>query len=121
MVIYLYPQTDEASAQDLERLKVQAVEPVNAIELHVYGYKSVRQVVRKLANHGVRTLVLPDDYHRHTEPIEHVKACAHHMGIPVMPLTRYLTRTAPAPATASVHANAAAAGVGANAVPAGAG
>lgn len=122
MVIYLTPDNDEVSEQDMRRM---APFTVRRVVLSFRHQTSVQQAVHLLTGASCKGLVLPDDFHRHNELIEHCKACAHHAGIPVYPVTRYVAqeqqRNAPAPATASVHANAAAAGVGANLLPAAAG
>lgn len=108
MDVYLSPQKDERYHSDMERLLGCRVVPI------VLSFKerfTVADAVSHLCAPDCRRLVLPDDYRRHNELIEHVKACAYHIGLEVVPLSRYLDKK-PAPVTASVHANAVAAGVG---------
>lgn len=92
MVIYLSPAADAAHTKDLVRLEGAA--HLSCIVLN--DLQKVRMAVHLLSSALTRTLLLPDDYHRHNEAIEHVKACALHMGVQMMPVSRYLT-TMPAP------------------------
>lgn len=108
--IYLSPAADEQYHADLQRLNNDP--NVEALVLALQGQATVKSVVRKLSNQRCHTLLLPDDYHRHSQLIEYVKGCAHYMGMEVMPLSRYLLKHAPAPATAPVHADAVAQGAG---------
>lgn len=108
--IYITPQRDEITDQDLARM---AHLPVDCIVLAYREKTSVQQAVHMLSHRSVKLLLLPDDYHRHNELIEHTKACAYHMGIEVQPVTRYITKYPPAPAQHHpVHASSETAGVG---------
>ncbi len=81
--------------------------------------RSMKQLASVLAMEETKVLVLPDDYREHGATIEHLKAIALHMGLQVMPLTRYLNLCAQGaePATTALTSAAAptsqAAGVGA--------
>lgn len=108
MDIYLAPAKDEQFTHDLARMNGRVI---GCFVLSMGKGPSVQHVVHRLTTPGEHRLVVPDDFHRHTELIEHVKACAYHVGAEVMPLTRYLERTAP-PASAPVHAMPEDAGVG---------
>jgi hypothetical protein len=103
MVVYLTPAKDEVYEADMQRLAPHDVQPV-LLRLG-RGY-TVQQVVHLLSSRSCKALLLPDDYHRHNELIEHAKACAHHMDLPVMPLSRYVLKNPPAPEKQNpVHAN----------------
>lgn len=109
MDVYLSPLRDDKHQSDMERLGAYKVLPI------VLGFKerlTVADAVRHLCAEDCTTLVMPDDFARHNEPMRHAKECAHHLGLKVMPVTHYLEKMKPAPATASVHAHAVAAGVG---------
>lgn len=67
----------------------------------------VKQVVELLCDAQRTTLVLPNDYREHCAAIEHVKAIAHHMGLKVQPLTRYLDDRTAEEATPATTAGAA--------------
>lgn len=109
MVIYLAPKHDEQLAADIERIGGRT----DVILRHVYiGGPSIRAIVRSMTSAEVKALVLPDDYHRHSPLMEDVKVCAYHIGMDVMPLTRFLLKHPPAAAPASVHANPEKAAVG---------
>lgn len=101
--IFLSPLKDPILEKDLGRIGLRGwIEPL------VLGYQyamSVRQVVRKLTHPQMEMLLLPDDPTRHNELIEHVKACALHIGLPVLPLGRYLNDPGPAhpPASTTIH------------------
>jgi hypothetical protein len=95
MVIYLTPQLDEATALDTQRLTQQRAD-VHVLILREERTVTVRHAVHMASGRHCEGLLVPDDTERHNELIEHAKACAHHMGVPVMPLSRYLT-TMPAP------------------------
>ncbi len=106
MDIYVAPYQDEQYMLDLERLKGR---DVRCCVMRLGHGPSVQYLVHALTKEGANRLVLPDDFHRHNELIEHVKCCAYHAGVEVMPLTRYLDKTTP-PASAPVHAKPEAAG-----------
>ena len=109
MVIYLTPALDEQYAADKARMQGHTVSvmvlPMNAPRMALL----VQRTVHLLSGRGYKMLIVPDDYHRHNDLIEHVKSCARHMSIPVWPLTKYLLETTP-PASAPVHAKPEAAG-----------
>lgn len=72
--------------------------------------RSMKELVRVLAMEDTEVLVLPDDYRAHCGTIEHLKAIALHMGLRVVPLTRYLNEcTAKAVTTEATTALASAA------------
>jgi hypothetical protein len=108
MRIYLSPANDAAHAADTDRLADR-----NEVLSLVLAYAeriTVQDVVYRLSNPRCKGLLVPDDYHRHSPLIEHVKACAYHMGMDVQPITRYLAK--PSPAAAPAHAHAVGAGEG---------
>jgi hypothetical protein len=119
MVVYLSPQIDEAHMADLQRLSKYDVQMVDEFRptvqvnrqmvVLVLGFRyatTVQQAVHLISHKSCKALLMPDDYHRHNDLIEHAKACAHHAGIPVMPLSRYLLKNPPAPEKQNpVHAN----------------
>lgn len=69
----------------------------------------LKQVVELLCDAQCATLVLPNDYREHCPTVEHVKSIAHHMGLTVQPLTRYLADVMAANEPATTPATAAAA------------
>lgn len=99
MVVYVVPRMDEQAHADAQRLEGYNVRVV--VLEHDQVRFTVRHVVRMLCNADCTALVLPDDYHRHTERIEDVKCCAYRMGLDVMPLGRYLMNAKPRPAAAA--------------------
>lgn len=102
--IYITPALDERT--ELDRQRMAHLPEVGIIVVNFQEGISVQDAVRPLAARCCTTLLLPDDYHRHNELIEHVKACAYHMGMEVMPVNRYVTKYPPAPdQTTPVHAN----------------
>lgn len=119
MLIYLSPTNDTQHCMDVERLGGTA--KVKVVLLSFGQKATVQDVVHLLSSPTCTGLVVPDDYGRHNELIEHVKFCAHHMGQPVQPITRYMAQQhPPTPAKTSVHASTTSAGVGSG-LPAGVG
>lgn len=91
MHIYLSPLADEQHLNELRRIR-EAEANVQVLHLGFQHKTTVQQAVHQLSDPKCRGLLLPDDYRRHNDLIEHAKACAHHIGIPVEPLGRYLAR-----------------------------
>lgn len=103
--VYVGPVLDEQHTRDTDALKSY---PVLCFRMDGEPHDlvlDVRRAVRVLTNERAAGLLLPDDFRRHTKDIERVKACAHQMGLPVMPVTRFLhDQTTPA-TVAAVPAN----------------
>jgi hypothetical protein len=97
--VYVCADQDAHMDADVDRLRAAAL-PINVRVIPVGGTNTaMRLVVRRLCY--ARHLVLPDDFHRHTEAIERVKHCARNMGVEVVPLTRFILQHRVAPSNAS--------------------
>lgn len=98
--VYVAPVKDESFDLDLTRLKG------SGYKVHALTPKEdsrswpVRRMVAFLCDDHCLALIVPDDYHRHTEVVERTKICARHMGIEVLPVTRFLQHNKPVAASA---------------------
>lgn len=51
---------------------------------------TVRHLIARLCWLNATVLIVPDNYREHTPLVESLKTCALHMGLQVMPLTRFV-------------------------------
>lgn len=97
MVVYAVPAEDACTAADRERISERWHVRVMVVG---DGHWTVKDVVGVLSRADCSRLVLPDDYHRHTADLENVKACARHMGMQHVPLSRFIQSKQPVAAAA---------------------
>jgi hypothetical protein len=94
--LYVGASNDDRYAADLERMDDRSMRGMAVVA----SVKQVLSAVRLLTDPFCAGLVVPDDVQVHNKLIEKVKACAHQLELPVMPVTRFLNETKPATASA---------------------
>ncbi|HRH68922.1 MAG TPA: hypothetical protein PLB89_05385 [Flavobacteriales bacterium] len=100
MYVYLTPRLDDLYEADRVRMGAIA-HRVNVFVLAAGSTTTLARVVRALTENECKGLILPDDYRRHNELIEHAKAIAKHLGFVPVPLTHHLAKQQTKPVAAS--------------------
>lgn len=98
--LFLAPAKDQAYELDLQRLKARGYKVTVIVPSATPSIDTMRRITSLLCDPYCLGLILPDDYHRHTEPIERAKVIARHIGLLPLPLTRYTQQTTPTAAVA---------------------
>jgi len=89
MYIYLYTHFGSA-AFDADHARLGLRADVHCLDLHVDPAHSPRRAVHQMTTATVEGIIVPDDIAYHTPPLEVVKQCALHLGIPVRSVCRHL-------------------------------